>query len=579
MVERLIAMRLFYDLSLFRKCILLIVCSATLIAGFLTILNIRSVNTVIDDGVRALAAEITEDVAYGNGAALRFGNVEAVDAAIGEIIATSLDARHALAVNAQGETMVEAGEAAQEERGALRALLEAALREGTTQVSPDGFLMAVPSFAGSDRQALAGGVAIGWSSDHRRAEAASQQIVKLVLSAFVLGLLVTVAGILLKQCVSDPISRLVDEIVKLGGGRHDSAIPFANRRDEVGTIARNLVALQRQLADAAEAARVRAVVEQSQKRVVEELTIGLQTVANGDLTRRIEMVFAPEYEKLRANFNETVDTIVRVIEQMARNADTIRESAETIAQSSSDLSRRTENQAASLEETAAALDMITGNVEASAGSAQNVEKIVVDARSRATQSASVVRETVDAMAQIEDSARQIARITSVIDEIAFQTNLLALNAGVEAARAGDAGRGFSVVANEVRALAQRSSDAANEIKALIGDSSAHVERGVRLVASAGAELGEITERVAEISGHVEGISKSAREQSVSLGEVNSGVAQLDRVTQQNAAMVSQANDASQVLREEANAMAEIISVFRLPGRAAAESVPGHRLAG
>jgi methyl-accepting chemotaxis protein len=232
-----------------------------------------------------------------------------------------------------------------------------------------------------------------------------------------------------------------------------------------------------------------------------------------------------------------------VIEQMARNADTIRTSAEGIAQSSNDLSARTENQAAPSEETAAALNMITSNVESAAVSAQDVERIVVDARTRASESAQVVQKTVDAMSRIEDSSRQISRITSVIDEIAFQTNLLALNAGVEAARAGEAGRGFSVVANEVRALAQRSSDAANEIKGLISDSSAYVEQGVELVASAGNELRSITESVSTISDHVEGISSSAREQSASLAEVNTGVAQLDRVTQQNAAMVSQANDA------------------------------------
>jgi uncharacterized phage infection (PIP) family protein YhgE len=154
-----------------------------------------------------------------------------------------------------------------------------------------------------------------------------------------------------------------------------------------------------------------------------------------------------------------------------------------------------------------------------------------------------VKKTVDAMSRIEESSKQISRITSVIDEIAFQTNLLALNAGVEAARAGEAGRGFSVVANEVRALAQRSSDAANEIKGLISESTAYVEQGVELVASAGDELSAITESVSTISEHVEGISSSAREQSASLAEVNTGVAQLDRVTQQNAAMVSQANDA------------------------------------
>jgi methyl-accepting chemotaxis protein len=334
------------------------------------------------------------------------------------------------------------------------------------------------------------------------------------------------------------------------------------------------------LARAAEGVEARARIEQAQKRVVERLTVALQTVAGGDLTQKIDTAFEPEYEPLRMSFNETVDTFVRVIEQMARNADTIRFSAEGIAQSSDDLSARTENQAASLEETAAALNMITTNVESAAVSAQDVARIVADARTRASGSAEVVQKTVDAMSRIEESSKQISRITSVIDEIAFQTNLLALNAGVEAARAGEAGRGFSVVANEVRALAQRSSDAANEIKGLIGESSAYVEQGVGLVASAGQELSAITESVSTISGHVEGISSNARDQSASLAEVNTGVAQLDRVTQQNAAMVSQANDAGRTLRDEAKAMAESIAVFKLPSGAGQDAaVYGVRRAG
>jgi methyl-accepting chemotaxis protein len=369
---------------------------------------------------------------------------------------------------------------------------------------------------------------------------------------------------------------LADQIVTLRNGTYDVCVPFTGRSDEIGAIARNLTELQGQLSAAARGTEERARIEAEQKAVVERLTTALQTVAMGDLTQGIETPFAPDYEPLRQNFNETVATFVRVIEQVARNSETIRSSAEEIARSSDDLSARTENQAASLEETAAALNMITTNVETAAASAQNVERIVVDARSRALESSSVVKQTVEAMARIEDSSKQISRITTVIDEIAFQTNLLALNAGVEAARAGEAGRGFSVVANEVRALAQRSSDAANEIKGLIGQSSAHVDRGVELVANAGEELRRITESVATISTHVEGISKSAREQSSSLAEINVGVAQLDRVTQQNAAMVAQANDAGRTLKEEAAIMAESISVFRLP-HAGPRTEPGRFL--
>ena len=527
--------------SVFLKFLVLMAGATILVATVLSLLNIRTTNTAIDNGIRELAEAATSSAAAASGAALRFGNVAALEEALDRVLTTTDGAAlRAIAVNAQGETLAELGAAGDVEAARLAALARTAATS-------------------------TGAIAILWTSALSRSAAQSQLFINLGISAVVLAALLYCAGSLLRMLVSRPVTALAEEIVILRSGRYDGAVPFTERGDEIGTIARNLSDLQSQLADAALGAEARARIEQGRKRVVERLAVALQTVAGGDLTQRLDTPFEAEYEPLRNSFNETVDTFVRVIEQMARNAETIRRSAESIAQSSDDLSARTENQAASLEETAAALNMVTSNVESSALSAQDVERIVVDARMRATESAEVVQKTVDAMSRIEESSRQISRITSVIDEIAFQTNLLALNAGVEAARAGDAGRGFSVVANEVRALAQRSSDAANEIKGLISESSAFVERGVDLVASAGHELSAITDSVSTISEHVEGISSNAREQSASLAEVNTGVAQLDRVTQQNAAMVSQANEAGRTLRDEANEMARSIAVFRLPG--------------
>ncbi len=551
--------------SVFMKCLILMAGATILVATVLSVLNIRTTNGAIDNGIRELAEAATSSAAAASGAALRFGNTAALEESLDRVLATSDGAAlSAIAVNAQGETLAELGAAGDGQTATLAGLARTAATSGAAQVSEDGFLRAVPSFAGSDTTTAAGAIAILWTPALSRSAAQSQLFINLAISAVVLGGLLYGAGSLLRVLVSRPVTVLAEEIVTLRSGRYDAQVPFIDRADEIGTIARNLADLQSQLADAASGAEARAQIEQGRKHVVERLAVALQTVAGGDLTQRLDTPFEAEYEPLRNSFNETVDTFVRVIEQMARNAETIRKSAEGIAQSSDDLSARTENQAASLEETAAALNMVTSNVESAAVSAQDVERIVVDARMRASESAEVVQKTVDAMSRIEESSRQITRITSVIDEIAFQTNLLALNAGVEAARAGDAGRGFSVVANEVRALAQRSSDAANEIKGLISESSAFVERGVDLVANAGSELSAITESVSTISEHVEGISSNAREQSASLVEVNTGVAQLDRVTQQNAAMVSQANEAGRTLRDEANEMARSIAVFKLP---------------
>ena len=241
----------------------------------------------------------------------------------------------------------------------------------------------------------------------------------------------------------------------------------------------------------------------------------------------------------------------------------VRSGAEEITQASDDLSRRTEQQAASLEETAAALDQITATVRHTAEGASEARNTVSAAKADAERSGAVVREAVQAMGGIETSSKQIGHIIGVIDEIAFQTNLLALNAGVEAARAGDAGRGFAVVATEVRALAQRSAEAAKEIKALISASGQQVEAGVKLVGETGKALERIVAQVAQLNRLVADIAASAQEQATGLHEVNTAVNQMDQVTQQNAAMVEESTAASHGLSGEAKELARLVGQFNL----------------
>lgn len=354
-----------------------------------------------------------------------------------------------------------------------------------------------------------------------------------------------------------------------------------DRRDEIGTIARVALIFKatgaEKLALEAEAARQREAAdlarerdEQAQKallakqaQVVEALATGLERLSNGDLVFRLNDPLAVNYEKLRTDFNAAMDRLQETIGVIADTTSNIRTATVEISTASDDLSRRTEQQAASLEESATALDEITATARKTAEGANHARTVVTSAKDVADQSSIVVGRAVEAMSGIEQSSKQINRIIGVIDEIAFQTNLLALNASVEAARAGDAGRGFSVVASEVRTLAQRSADAASEIKGLIAASTEHVGHGVGLVAETGESLQRIASQVVEINSIISVIAASAQGQSAGLSEVNTAINHMDKVTQQNAAMVEQSTAASKSLAQETEELANRIARFRI----------------
>ena len=290
---------------------------------------------------------------------------------------------------------------------------------------------------------------------------------------------------------------------------------------------------------------------------------GLARLAGKKLDMPIVEPFGPAFETLRTDFNKARESLHETLQEVSDGTRTMRSSIGEVATAAHDLARRTEQQAASLEETAAALDEITGTVQRAASTAVQTRQIAAAADHEAKQGASVVQATVEAMGHIETSARQIGTIIGVIDEIAFQTNLLALNAGVEAARAGEAGRGFAVVASEVRALAQRSAGAAKEIKGLISQSTAHVAQGVDLVAKTGRSLDAILGRVAEINGVVAAIATESDEQARALHAVNTAIGDMDKLTQQNAAMVEETSAASQSLATLTERVADLIAQFDL----------------
>ena len=323
--------------------------------------------------------------------------------------------------------------------------------------------------------------------------------------------------------------------------------------------------------DDAEAALSRATAEK--QTAVSGMAGALDALARGDLRYRISESFAGEYAGLRESFNRAMVHLEDVMGAVVSNAVGIQSGANEIAQAADDLSRRTEQTAASLEQTAAALDQITATVKRSTEGAAQADAAAQAAKTDAEESGETVRHAVAAMSQIETSSQQIGQIIGVIDEIAFQTNLLALNAGVEAARAGDAGKGFAVVASEVRALAQRSAEAAKEIKALISTSTRQVGDGAQLVGKTGEALQRMVSKVSEISTLISEIAASSREQSLGLAQVNTAVNEMDKVTQQNAAMVEESTAASHSLLNEAEALGESVRIFQTSAAPAQRAAP------
>ncbi|MFN3434273.1 MAG: methyl-accepting chemotaxis protein [Sphingomonas sp.] len=354
----------------------------------------------------------------------------------------------------------------------------------------------------------------------------------------------------------------VETVVRMEGlaaGDLDAPIAHTGNRDCVGRMTKAMAIFRQNMEEANTA--------EAQRAMAAALAEGLGQLAEGNLTFRIAADFPEQFAGLRNDFNGAMDAMMAAVAAVNQATASINTGSTDILQASDDLSQRTEQQAASLEETAAAMDEITATVRQTAASATRANGVVAEARGEAEQSGAVVARAVDAMSGIERSSNEISEIISVIDGIAFQTNLLALNAGVEAARAGDAGKGFAVVASEVRALAQRSAEAAKDVKTRITASAQQVDAGVALVSETGAALQRLIARFGDISALVSQIATAAEQQATGLQQVNTAVGEMDGVTQQNAAMVEEATAAARALSAEADALAAQMARFRTDRRA------------
>lgn len=422
---------------------------------------------------------------------------------------------------------------------------------------------------------------IDHAADAVKSAAMHDFLLQLILAALATAASTVLASLLVRS-ITKPLVQLTHDLDRLAAGDTKIDLRAAKRQDEFGQIGRALgmvrdstaERIERQFADRAEHDRLQGLAEEKlrtereaaareQTTVVDALANGLERLAAGDLTSEVTEPFPGAYEKLRSDFNAAVERLRDALQRVSSTTHSIRSNASEIGSTSDDLARRAQQQAANLEETAAALEEVTKTMKRSAADGKQASGVAAQAREDAERSGGVVDRAVAAMGEIESSAHQIARIIGVIDEIAFQTNLLALNAGVEAARAGEAGRGFAVVAQEVRALAQRSADAAKEIKALITSSSAQVGSGVELVGETGQALRAIIGQIAEISGLIAEMAGSSEEQAAGLYQINTAINQMDHVTQHTAAMVEAATAANHTLANETSELARLIDGFCL----------------
>ena len=383
-----------------------------------------------------------------------------------------------------------------------------------------------------------------------------------------IGIAVALAMLLSRQ-IARPITTLTQAMADLAAGRHDIDVGAAGRSDELGDMARAVLVFR-------DTAVAKLADDHDREAAMTAIGSGLRSLSQADLTARLADVPAA-FRVLSDDFNLATASLNQVLGDVRGSVDSIKRNSGEIAQAATDLAERTEREAAALQQSSSALDDVTRSIREGAVRAIEASSAMADTCGEAERGDAVVRQAIAAMHGIEQASDEIAQIITLIDGIAFQTNLLALNAGIEAARAGEAGKGFAVVASEVRALAQRSADAASEVKAKVQAASTHVGAGVELVEQTGDALARIIERVSGVGTSIDAIARSTDHQATSLGQINIAIAEMDAMTQQNAAMVEQTSAASRQLVAEAEALATSVGTFAIDapepvGRHAAPNV-------
>ncbi|MBY6138461.1 methyl-accepting chemotaxis protein [Leisingera daeponensis] len=549
--------------SLNLRIALLVTLFALLTALPLAFLAGQRLQTQALDALRVLQHELTTMAAKEIEQPMKLGFSGTVENQIQHVIERAASSfAYAKAMKSDGVVMAEAGRLPQDRAAALTDAALQVIETGSPWRSADGYTLIYPVL--SKKGSLRGALIMSWDPAPVLAAVNAGLRRDAALGALILAAAMASCLLILKRLLGWPMQELAAALERITGGDYSTALQAASRQDELGRIARRIAMLQDTLAEGRAAAEAREADRKAQAKAVDQLRAGLGALARRDLSCRMDQPLAGTYEPLRRDFNSAVSSLAGLLAQVLGTASAVLARSERIEAGSDGLSRRISSQSQELESLSRALSTLTVSLSSAADGVREVNGLASGAVQEAGASGSVVKNAVAAMTGIEQSAGRIETITGVIDDIAFQTNLLALNAGVEAARAGEAGKGFAVVASEVRALAQRSSHAATEIKELITSATRHIQKGVSEVNNTGEVLTRIIARIDGISARVATSAERFTRDSQALEGLSRNLSSLGATTRDNTGIVAQTVQSVGELRGDAGELRTLAAAFQLP---------------
>ncbi|MCJ8333680.1 MAG: methyl-accepting chemotaxis protein [Epibacterium sp.] len=463
-------------------------------------------------------------------------------------------------IKSDGVVMADMGTLDEAAKAELEAEATKALETGEAYASADGFSLVQP--VTSKKGKVRGVLIMVWDPSAVQA----QVVGALVRDAFfALGLMVSslvLCFIILKRVLGTPMAELVKSLERIDSGSYDTDLSLKDRRDELGRMARRILTLQDTLRAGRAASEQREADQRDLAQAIDRLRAGLGDLADRDLSARIDQQLSGAYEPLRVDFNSAILSIAEAMDKVLGTAGQILSRSANIESGAGNLNERIQSQSETLAQISDALTQLTTSVSDAADGATHVNDLAYRAVTDARENEHVLDKAIAAMTEIEESAGKIETIISVIDDIAFQTNLLALNAGVEAARAGPAGAGFAVVASEVRALAQRTTDAATEVKHLITNATSHIQNGVQEVNNTGAALTHVITSLSEISERIEASAQSFANDSQQLSQLTGDLNDLGQTTRNNATILQGQVSDVEALRGDAGSLNALVGEFR-----------------